>query len=476
MKKEFFIHGTPSDLESTSKNVFDGLEERIADGFFKPATRPADSTCMVCEIRPWRNNYYSVYTYYRIGIDRNGELLPSCYCALTLVVEGMVGYDTGHIYDLMSLAYETGLQQTLNYIDKSGRYLINTFRGREKLDYLANDIYQRLDESTFKQIDANGLSIGNTNSIVRYNIQDTDSKAFHKALRQYGKVYVSTDYPSHEQKINDLERRLGTLESLQGQYRNLQTENRRLNEQITELLKREEEREKPIVGGKKNDSTIKELQNQIASLEQANQYLRERLAKAEQGQGSIQQGQPKTNQNSSTQPQGSLIDQFKRAIKGSKPSDWFPPLNCLLLILCLFCIHRKFIPTTIPFTDSDSTSVAESKESNTYENFFIQLRNTNEFLKQRAIVQMFEKSRSLRSQNIDIIDGSSAINKDQECRLGLADSTLIEAFNPELGRWQVKGACEMTGENSIKGREKGSATIFYEYDGIKVLSRTITVK
>jgi hypothetical protein len=477
MERQFFFHGNPSNGESTAKNIFDGLEEKVRDEFFKFVSNKDASPYLLCEIRRWKNTFYSIYSYYHDG--RDYENRPNGHCVLTLVVKNQYCRRTIDLYNLMVVIYKRGLQETLHYIDESGRFMIRTFYGMEQLDFLGNDFYRNIDESTFANID-NDFQTPSGNEIELFNPLDVDSQCFFDSLRKNGKVIITENVMSYKQQVVSLQSKADRIEVIESNLQAANNKIERLEEENKELSQKQSRNHVSVPAANSSE---------VNTLAAENKRLKDELALLKSKKNGItkpSQDAVKNNQDKATASvdkeksngQGSLLDQARKAI-----SDWFQIATLILLLVCLIGIFVKnpskqelAIPTNVA-TDSDG----DNSDVNNIESYFIQIKDNTDFLKTH---QMFSDAHKDLKQNIDIVSGGDVINagiKGKASKIKLANPNLIIGLDPSLGKWIFSGCCERLSNDSVlfgpNGKaEPQSATIAYEYKGIIVLQRTVTVK
>ena len=477
MESQFFFHGNPSNGESTAKNIFDGLEEKVREEFFKFVSNKDASPYLLCEIRRWKNTFYSIYSYYHDG--RDYENRPNGHCVLTLVVKNQYCRRTIDLYNLMVVIYKRGLQETLHYIDEYGRFLIRTFYGMEQLDYLGNDFYRNIDESTFANID-NDFQTPSGNEIELFNPWDVDSQCFFDSLQKNGKVIVTENVMTYKQQVVSLQSKTDRSES----------ELQAANNQIERLKKEKEALSKRQSHNQTSDLVFN--RSEVASLAAENKKLKEDsplLKSKKSGDAKSPQNAVENNLDIATASvdrevsngQGSLLDQARKAI-----SDWFQIATLILLLICVVGIYVKkssktesAIPTNM--VDSDSKDSKELSGTN-IDSFFTQMKETNDFLKDISTHQMFSDALRAPKQNIDIVSGGDEISagtNGKGSKVKFAKPDLIVGLNPSFGKWIFSGCCtQVTNDSVLFGptTTQETAKIEYEYNGIIVLQRTVKVK
>lgn len=207
MKRQFYIHGKPSELETTCKGIFNEFGDRISENFFKRAPDVGDKkTCLICDLRTWRSEKYSVYSFYAKGKDYSNR--DNGYCVLTLIVEGMCCKNIKDIYDILRDKYQE-LETRWNII-KSGKYVVDSFgkvdaktiseeveAQTDRLDYI--DIPNEKPKMDFKEPEKFKPRAFNP-----YD-EDVDSDTLLKAYMEDGRIYISEEEPTEAEKLAKLE-------------------------------------------------------------------------------------------------------------------------------------------------------------------------------------------------------------------------------------------------------------------------------
>lgn len=462
MESQFFFHGNPSNGESTAKNIFDGLEEKVRDEFFKFVSNKDASPYLLCEIRRWKNSFYSIYSYYHDG--RDYENRPNGHCVLTLVVKNQYCRRIIDLYNLMVVIYKRGLQETLHYIDESGRFLIRTFYGMEQLDYLGNDFYRNIDESTFANID-NDFQTPSGNEIELFNPLDVDSQCFFDSLQKNGKVIVTENVMTYKQQVV----------SLQSKTERSESELQAANNQIESLKKEKEKLSKRQSHNQTSDPVFN--RSEVDPLAAENKKLKEELALLK----SKKSGDKATASvdREVSNGQGSLLDQARKAI-----SDWFQIATLILLLICVVGVFvKKSSKTELAIPANVATdSEGDNSDDNNIESYFAQMKETSDFLKKATTHQMFSDALRAPKQNIDIVSGGDEISagtNGKGSKVKFAKPDLIVGLNPSFGKWIFSGCCtQVTNDSVLFGptTTQETAKIEYEYNGIIVLQRTVKVK
>ncbi len=443
MNKQFFFHGNPSNLESTAKNIFDGLEEKISNEFFSSKPINNLSPYLVCEIKRWKNSLYSIYSYFCDGRDYSNR--PNGHCVLTLIVENLYCRETFALYKLMELVYEGGLKKGLGYIDDSGKYLISSFYGKNDLDILQKDFYQRLDESSFKAIDDSFINFNSESSIATFNIEDTDSETFFSTFRKEGKVIVSSHVESTQERINNIRTNLNShIVSLKNKINELEQENDKYRQEILNFKMNNSTVEvltelEPERVEKKAKLKIQQLQIENDRLKKENEHIKLKystISKEKKEEGII--------------PQGSLLQQMQRKLK-----ELLPIIMVGLLLINIWGTYRE------------KGNVAEYTpiESDSIQSHIYKLKHSNDSL--TNIINIY---RAFANATIDI-DGiqNGSINKNQNYTWKIKGSLLNNKGVLKVNDSIIKS-------NIYTPPAEGEEIWAYYYDEIEVKRRIVKVK
>ena len=440
MNKHFFVHGKPSEAESSDRRHFDGLEEKLFDEFFS-SSKPSDAECMLFEIRRWKGILYSVYTYYRDGRDHANR--PNGYCALTLIVEGHYSLRTIHVYDLLANCYEKVIQSTLQWINSSGKYQIGSFKDQTRISELGDYVYSGLNESLFEEIDESVAPKEWTKGPRQVNICDADSMAFWSIIQKDGRVLLSTSYPSVRQKLKDsdglqqLQKRLNILTQ---QYETLKLEHEKLQADRSGTSRA------PIPDAGNQSlllSEIRRLQQQIRSLSSD-------MARECRGQ--------------STKPVEKVLEQGKDFFRKTSVFPWIHVVNFFFLlgISCLMVMNADEKKTENTPPSEAEAEVEQNQQTSekpaplTFEQSMIFSDLRIDFGNETVVCDTIRQARALTLQ----------------FREGVKVSPHFQLHQPK-GDWIVKGA-ESTKQNDttyIYNVKKDSLVVEFVYKGTTVLSR-----
>lgn len=435
MRKQFFIHGKPSEGEFLSTNLFDGLEERIYKEFFGSSTKPACSPCMVYEIRRWKDVTYSVYSYYRNGKDSFGA--GNGYCVLTLIVEGYYSKKCSAIYSLLESVYKEKIQEDFKIIDGSGNYLIRSFKEKGEQLYSIKDIViSHLDEDSLYSIERDYSSIKTTETPECVNLKDVDNNDFYDILLRDGKVFVSSSYKTVAQKREEL--RIKEEQKLQ--------QNRRKNDYVPTKDAQPQNNANKVSSRKQEDDVLKIVLNKLDELMS--------MKTANMAGGFQQDVDNSTN---------TFVENIKTSIRTSSPFAWFSVVNCLLLCLCII-LH--FSNNTQAVQDNNLDEITEMADNH----------DETKLLESKidSLNMLVATFRVFTNARIDIKNiNQGAIARNTPCKVSIVDIEGI--YDQKKGLFKIEGESAKIEGDQLTGTKKGTVDLVYIYDGVEVKRRQVKI-
>lgn len=435
MRKQFFIHGKPSEGEFLSTNLFDGLEERIYKEFFGSSTKPACSPCMVYEIRRWKDVTYSVYSYYRNGKDSFGA--GNGYCVLTLIVEGYYSKKCSAIYSLLESVYKEKIQEDFKIIDGSENYLIRSFKEKGEQLYSIKDIViSHLDEDSLYSIERDYSSIKTTETPECVNLKDVDNNDFYDILLRDGKVFVSSSYKTVAQKREEL--RIKEEQKLQ--------QNRRKNDYVPTKDAQPQNNANKVSSRKQEDDVLKIVLNKLDELMS--------MKTANMAGGFQQDVDNSTN---------TFVENIKTSIRTSSPFAWFSVVNCLLLCLCII-LH--FSNNTQAVQDNNLDEITEMADNH----------DETKLLESKidSLNMLVATFRVFTNARIDIKNiNQGAIARNTPCKVSIVDIEGI--YDQKKGLFKIEGESAKIEGDQLTGTKKGTVDLVYIYDGVEVKRRQVKI-
>ena len=469
----FFVHGKPFEGESTATDRFDGLEEQITKKFFRSSYAFKDKSFMICEVRKWKEVFYSVYSLFKDGRDSINR--PNGYSVLTLVVEGMYCIMPSHVYNLLEFVYKRGLQESLKVIDNSGRHLISSYSDKEnEFGQLAKEVYERLDEKDFREIDFS-ISEG-IPKVLRVNPIDADCESSLIVLRRHeGNLLVSKDFPTVEQEMKSLRKEPMRLEqqlaSLRNEKKSLSEKNESLQGEVTALreqLAKVNEPEHPVQPLPEPAKPIgyEELRKTRDALKELANQIREMLVDFK-------------NRKKPEPDSGNLLGQFSTFIKAT--FRFFPFLNSILLCVCLCGIFLKDASCSTTLFNSDSTKTTVEVRNDKKETGLQQ--EIKELKKQEK--ELSNKLNTLKEPIKAIFEGAqimhswktTQIPQNESVDLKLDLKNKYEPCNSHVV-WKIvegKDIAKIEG-NSLTAHKKGKIKVIANYCGVQIAERDIEIK
>lgn len=435
MRKQFFIHGKPSEGELLSTNLFDGLEERIYKEFFGSSTKPACSPCLVYEIRRWKDVTYSVYSYYRNGKDSFGA--GNGYCVLTLIVEGYYSKKCSAIYSLLESVYKDKIQNEFKIIDGSGNYLVRSFKEKgEQLYNIKDIVISHLEEDSLYSIERDYSSIKTTETPECVNLKDVDNNDFYDILLRDGKVFVSSSYKTVAQKREEL--RIKEEQKLQ--------QNRQKNDHVPTKVTQPKNNANKISSQKQEDDALKIVLNKLEELMS--------MKTANMAGGFQQDVDNSTN---------TIVEDIKTSVRTSSPFAWFSVVNCLLLCLCIILLYSN---NTQAVQDINVDDITETEVNHDAE---LKLSES----KIDSLNMLVATFRTFANAKIDIKNiKKGAIARDTPCKVSIVD---VEGIDQKKGLFIIEGNSAKIEGDQLTGTEKGTVDLVFIYNGVEVKRRTVNV-
>lgn len=435
MRKQFFIHGKPSEGELLSTNLFDGLEERIYKEFFGSLTKPACSPCLVYEIRRWKDVTYSVYSYYRNGKDSFGA--GNGYCVLSLIVEGYYSKKCSAIYSLLESVYKEKIQEELKIIDGSGNYLVRSFKEKgEQFNNIKDSVISHFDEGSLYSIESDYSSTKTTESPECVNLKDVDNNDFYDILLRDGKVFISSSYKTVAQKKEEL--RIKEEQKPQ--------QNRRKNDHVPTKDTQPQNNANKVSSRKQEDDVLNIVLNKLDELMP--------MKTANMAGGFQQDVDNSTN---------TFVENIKTSIRTSSPFAWFSVVNCLLLCLCII-LH--FSNNTQTVQDNNVDEITEMADNH----------DETKLLESKidSLNMLVATFRVFTNARIDIKNiNQGAIARNTPCKVSIVDVEGI--YDQNKGLFKIEGESAKIEGDQLTGTKTGKFDLIYIYDGVEVKRRPVKV-
>lgn len=466
MEYQFFIHGKPSELESTGNNRFDGLDKIIRDEFF--GRSPSEEPSLVCEIREHNSLFYSVYTYYHQGRDNAGR--QNGYCALTLIVQNEYCLITEHIYDLLKWLYDNYLLRKLNCISADGKWLIGTFRSMTNLGELWKPVEENLRKQYFSTIDSRVIPENRQGDCMKYNPADADTPVFYQDWKRSGKIYVSQAFMTAKERVEALSKEVQNSRAVYNSYEELERKHHALSTEYNDLkgkyevlkgeLARVRNRPAPI-------STPLPPENKGRYDQVVLQYLKDISSKVS---NLTIKSEPQIGQREKESLAGrSLLSLIIRFLKRLNPIHLFTFLNFLFLIfLCTWAMGvdtkiskvHSYPGATVSTASEKTIDAAEGDTLQTQlKSLEDQVKNSEVFVRQLI---------HLSDDRIDIKGLKKLemeVGKIYELQLGSGTKL------PENCVWKING--ERCNDGKIKSDKPGNYEVVLECNDVKILKRTV---
>lgn len=329
---EIIIHGKPN---AGSHNLTAGINrdfaDRFIDDFFRQSDKIKSGDCLIVDAYFWNGMWYSAYTYFvNANIVGVGQDSRDTYFALSVIVQGKYYCLVSEVYSKLKELYSSYV--TGRYI-KGGRYIVQDFADETVFSGLVSKLNSpgylvNLEEP----IDNKFIQRTERTFNAQYSLIDCDSKAFVQSLRENGRVVVSENVPSKDERlnsINSLQQKLNNAEAMSSAK---DEKIKKLEDQINNI---NQEGNKKYNETKRLNATIAELKsrnNEIENLlSQLRHYLNEIKTKFDQIAAitgvvpSVRQEIPQPSQNKNKHGKNLITANFMLLI-----------VIVILLIICIF--------------------------------------------------------------------------------------------------------------------------------------------
>ena len=127
---------------------------------------------------------------------------------MTLSVDGQYCTDVNSLYHLFEQVFaQKMVGRILTKTGESEKFAVSEFSSADayltEVSGIVLDQICSIMSSEFEDIDGSFTKSESSRNIC-YNLRDVDSETFVNATKVYGKVYVSSDYPSKDAQIESL--------------------------------------------------------------------------------------------------------------------------------------------------------------------------------------------------------------------------------------------------------------------------------
>lgn len=279
MLSEFVFHGVPQGFDAWGTSGDGYYESFYGPGeFYKGA-----KTALVVEIRKDSVGFCSYYTYVRPqNIVAQGGRTGS-YFGMSIKSQGQYCTDVYSLFQLFDRIYEEKIIGTiLTRIGNTEKYMVASFSDVEAslkaISQLGENLIKNNFASDFEDIDAS-FTKQHASASVYCNLDDVNSEAFFNTTRVYGKVFVSSEYPSKDAIIASFSSSDKKYQALKADYEKQISDLQKENSQIPQLKSQVSTLESDYTETQKK---LKEAQASVSSLKSSNASLEQQLRKAQQ--------------------------------------------------------------------------------------------------------------------------------------------------------------------------------------------------
>ncbi len=281
MQYSFYVHGTPS-----GQNIWGAKENKeYIQSLYNSSQE--ENIQFVIEIFPQKQRTYFTYLHYKNFFAANNR--AGAYFGLTLGIDSLVYCkDTFNLYKLFDQIYTKDIANG-TIVAKQGNneiYQISSFEEkRTELEKIQQKFIKTFTEYFVNKgdicpIDSQEFPITKKATIEKYNLSDIDSLAFRDTLLKHGKVYVSPEYPTKDDIIDQLYRQINPEREknkrISEEYSKLQEQNKSLSNERDSL---KQKANGLATTEQQLRNTLQDKERRISDLEQKNRELEKERTK-----------------------------------------------------------------------------------------------------------------------------------------------------------------------------------------------------
>ncbi len=201
---QFIIHGVPD-----GHQVWGVAHDKYYESFYGlyKDYRKARSV-LVVEIRKHGGTMRSLYTFLRTSRVSAENGRTGSYFGMTISADGQYCTDVNSLYHLLEQVYrEKMLGRIIATVGEGEKFCVNSFAiQKDYLTEVSEIVKRQIDEflsGEFDDIDTS-FTKSEASKNIYYNLEDVDSETFINATKIFGKVFVSSEYLSKDAQIESL--------------------------------------------------------------------------------------------------------------------------------------------------------------------------------------------------------------------------------------------------------------------------------
>lgn len=270
MEFDIILHGKPNaGSHKATKGIEETFCQNLVEKFFQSMNYIKDQEVLIVDARNWKNNWYSIYTFW-LGDNVLDTANRPSFVALSIVVPNQYFCLVSAVYDTLKNAYLNSIVGT--YISSKGEYIVQNFNNDSAFERLVNTInsnFVNLSENfdnNFKQ-DNNGAI---TNCC--YNLLDCDSKAFVEHWRKHGRIFVSKTCESKDTRLSNTDKYYKQLQNSKNELQSKLQEIKQLTARIKDL------EGMLSSGNSKINKALASLKEQVKALESEKKSLEQNVS------------------------------------------------------------------------------------------------------------------------------------------------------------------------------------------------------
>ena len=294
---QFIVHGVPA-----GHQVWGTTQKQYFETFYGSYNQYGGArSIMVVETRRTGAGLTSYYTFIRPHNVSAHDGRPGGYFGMTLSVDGQYCTDVNSLYHLFEQVFaQKMVGRILTKTGESEKFAVSEFSTADayltEVSGIVLDQICSIMSSEFEDIDGSFTKSESSRNIC-YNLRDVDSETFVNATKVYGKVYVSSDYPSKDAQI----------ESLKSGNRKVIDQPKEYEDRIAKM----QAENSSLV------NTIDSLRNQLQGEKQRSKGLEQNVTALKQENEGLRREATRLNERISEMKRSADVDQLARRLEPS---------------------------------------------------------------------------------------------------------------------------------------------------------------
>ncbi len=266
---DILIHGKPNaGSAKATAGIESSLQQRIVDDFFASMEQHRYNNALIVDARNWKNNWYSVYTYW-LGKNIRDTSGRHSYFAISIIVPNQYYCLVSEVFNHLSQIFENYVIG--NYLTQNGNYIVQDLSD----DIIFNGLVSKVNEgfvNLLEYFDSGFRPQAELANNLYYNVLDCDAKSFVEGLRKHGRVIVSNEIQTRDSIIVEFLRFKGQINNSKNQVAEKDKTISQLNQQIQNLQSNVNSSSSSV------NRTVDELKNKRLTYESGYNNLKKQYA------------------------------------------------------------------------------------------------------------------------------------------------------------------------------------------------------